>query len=67
MSTLSDLKKQRLALARRISEISLMTTDEDQKGLLSHDLNDQMAELDDEILTIEQQAQEQKESKKKKK
>ena len=64
MSTVSDLKSQRRTLSGRISEISISVTDEDQKGLLLHELNEQMAKIEAEIEDIEAEEEAAKEAKK---
>jgi len=64
VSTVSDLKSQRRTLSGRISEISISVTDEDQKGLLLHELNEQMAKIEAEIEDIEAEEEAAKEAKK---
>ncbi len=64
MSTLSDLKSQRRTLSGKISEISITVTDEDQKGLLLHELNEQMEKIEAEIEDIEAEEKASKEDKK---
>jgi sensor histidine kinase YesM len=64
VSTLSDLKSQRNSLSIRISEISITVTDEDQKGQILQELNEQIEEIEAEIEEIETEEKAAKEAKK---
>ena len=67
MSTLSELKHQRLDIVNRIREMSTSVTDEDQKVQLLQEFNTRLEEIEAEIEDLEAEGKAAKQAKKDKK
>ena len=64
MSTLNELKAQKSVISKQIAEMALAIHDEDQKGLLLQELNEQLESIENEIMAIKAEEQNEKEAKK---